>query len=599
LVHSVLERQLRKVGATPDVPVHVDQWPELLSRVSQAYDEADQVRTMLERSISISSREMRELNSRLAAERDRLSQTVVSMADGLCVLDKHGQVEIANPAAERLLGFELGGLAGKDFADVVSGGWPAEKERRGPLLQLRAAIRSGEPCRHDDARFMTRDRAWLPVSFALTPINAAPSDDGGVINFSDIRKRKAAAEALRESESTFRAIFESAGLGMVRLDLDGHIADCNRTLSEMLGRDRLSLVGQSIFAYMHSDEAVNAREGFEKNKLSEGGGTQVERRYARLDGSTIWAMQTVSFVRDRDRLPSFAIGVVENITARKHLELSLRQAQKLEAVGQLASGIAHEINTPVQFVSDSVHFARDAVAELLGVLARYRAFRVAAAASLPDLAVELVAAEEAADLDYVAEQLPKALDRALDGLQRVATLVLGMKAFAHPDQKDKSPADLNYAIRTTLTIARNEYKYVADVETEFGELPPIVCHIGELNQVFLNILVNAAHAIGDVVAGTEVKGRITVRTWREGDSVFVSFTDTGSGIPEAVRHRVFDPFFTTKEVGQGTGQGLAIARAVIVDKHEGELTFETEVGRGTTFVIRLPIEPHADGSAVA
>jgi len=287
------------------------------------------------------------------------------------------------------------------------------------------------------------------------------------------------------------------------------------------------------------------------------------------------------------------------VTSRKNLELSLRQAQKLEAVGQLAAGIAHEINTPVQFVSDSVHFVRDAVTDILGVVQAYGELRDAARATLPDLAQRTAEIEQAADIEYLAEQLPKALDRALDGLERVTTIVRGMKAFAHPDRRDMSAANLNDALQATLTIARNEYKYVADIETDFGSVAPVMCHIGELNQVFLNIIVNASHAIADVVRGTEQKGRIRIRTWQDGDAAFVSIADTGNGIPESIRHRVFDPFFTTKEVGRGTGQGLAIARSVVVEKHHGDLTFETEQGLGTIFTIRLPLRPAQTGAQAA
>jgi PAS domain S-box-containing protein len=599
VLHAVLERQLRKVGAEIDAPTSAEQWRALLARISQAYVQADQERYTLERSIAISSQEMQELNARLATERDRLYVTIASMADGLCVLDGRGLIEIANPAAERLLGAEPGKLSGKDFGDLVSGAWPAEDERASFLNQLRGAIRTGGSCRYHDARFMTLKREWLPVSFALTPIGGNRTEEGRVIIFSDIRARKAAEDALRQSESRFRAIFESAAVGIVGLQLDGRIADCNRTFSEMLGCDRAALLGQSVFTYIHPDEVPAACERFEKLKLQGSAGTQVERRYVHRDGSTVWTMHAMSFVRDPEGAPVFAIGVVENVTDRKRLEGSLRQAQKLEAVGQLAAGIAHEINTPVQFVSDSVHFIREAVADLLGVLGRYRVLRDAAARSFPELCTHVSEAEEEADVEYLAEQLPKALDRALDGLSRVATIVRGMKSFAHPDEKEKAAADLNHALHATLAISRNEYKYVADVETEFGDLPPVICHVGELNQVFLNIIVNAAHAIGDVVRGTESKGRIRVKTWRDGDSALVAISDTGSGIPEEVRHRIFDPFFTTKEVGRGTGQGLSIARAVVVEKHQGELTFQTEIGHGTTFVIKLPIEPRHEGARAA
>jgi len=168
--------------------------------------------------------------------------------------------------------------------------------------------------------------------------------------------------------------------------------------------------------------------------------------------------------------------------------------------------------------------------------------------------------------------------------------VRSMKEFAHPDQKEMIAVDLNQAINSTLVIARNEYKYLADVETDLGELPLVICHGGDVNQVILNIVVNAAHAIGDVLHGTDGRGRIKVQTRRDGASVEIRISDTGGGIPEAIRSRIFEPFFTTKEVGRGTGQGLAIARAVILERHGGDLTFETEAGRGTTFIIRLPID---------
>jgi signal transduction histidine kinase len=173
-----------------------------------------------------------------------------------------------------------------------------------------------------------------------------------------------------------------------------------------------------------------------------------------------------------------------------------------------------------------------------------------------------------------------------------------MKTFAHPDAGQAAAADLNEALRNTLVVARNEIKYVAEVEAEYGELPQVVCHIGDLNQVFLNLLVNAAQAIEDAFGGDAaegyVKGTISVRTRAEGDSVVVSISDTGCGIPEEFQTRVFDPFFTTKTVGRGSGQGLAIARSIVVDKHGGELTLESEPGKGTTFHIRLPAAGRRD-----
>ena len=198
-------------------------------------------------------------------------------------------------------------------------------------------------------------------------------------------------------------------------------------------------------------------------------------------------------------------------------------------------------------------------------------------------------AEEAADLPYVRQNMPQAFENCINGLNQVATIVRSLKDFSHPSEKEMVPTDLNRTVQNALTIATSEYKYVARLEMELGDLPPVTCHANEIGQAVLNIAVNAAHAIGDVVQGSDRKGVITVRTWREGDSAAIAIHDTGGGIPENVRARIFDPFFTTKEVGKGTGQGLAIACAAVKGRHKGELTFETKMGEGTTFFIRLPI----------
>ena len=283
---------------------------------------------------------------------------------------------------------------------------------------------------------------------------------------------------------------------------------------------------------------------------------------------------------------------------RMRVEVELHQAQKLESVGRLAAGVAHEINTPIQFVSDSVQFVRDGMTELFGVVGKLALVQRSVLDGAPSRAAADVAADatDTADLPYLVENVPKALDRALEGLGRVAIIVRSMKEFAHPDSKDMEFADLNRAIASTLTIAHNEYRGVAELETELGELPLVRCHVGELNQVVLNIVTNAAHAIADVVQGTATKGRIRIRTYRDGDEVVIALSDTGTGIPVDVRSHIFDPFFTTKEIGRGTGQGLAIAHSVIVDKHHGRLEFETELGKGTTFFIRLAIDGHETAS---
>jgi signal transduction histidine kinase len=276
------------------------------------------------------------------------------------------------------------------------------------------------------------------------------------------------------------------------------------------------------------------------------------------------------------------------------MEIQLRHAQKMESIGQLAAGIAHEINTPTQFIGDNTRFLRDAFTDLQKLLETYVRWMAAAQTGSvpPALLAEVESARETADVDYLSEEIPKALGQSLDGIERVTKIVRAMKEFSHPGTAEKTALDLNRAIESTLTVCCSEWKYVANLVTNFDtSLPPVPVLPGEFNQVVLNIIVNATHAIADVVGdGRNGKGTLIVSTRRDGEWVEVRLGDTGTGIPESARAKVFDPFFTTKGVGKGTGQGLAIAHNVIVEKHGGTIHFETETGKGTTFIIRLPLK---------
>ncbi|HEX6277164.1 MAG TPA: ATP-binding protein, partial [Polyangiaceae bacterium] len=346
---------------------------------------------------------------------------------------------------------------------------------------------------------------------------------------------------------------------------------------------------------LHPEDKQRALEAFAA--VAQHASSELEARFRRSDGGFIWLKFIASSVAENDAAaaslwPEIVVrGVLFDVTEARRLEMELRQAQKLESVGRLASGVAHEINTPIQFVGDSVHFVRDAMVDILRVVEKYQAVLASVLERAPSLEAAEAArkAEEEADFAYLAENVPKALERSLEGLERVAGIVRSMKEFAHPDRKEMTAVDINQAIRSTLIIAKNEYKYVADVELDLGDIPRVTCHGGDVNQAVLNLVVNAAHAIGDVVAGTETRGTIAVKTSSEGDSVIIAIRDTGGGIPLEIRERIFDPFFTTKEIGKGTGQGLAIARSVIADKHGGDLSFQSEIGKGTTFFIRLPV----------
>jgi PAS domain S-box-containing protein len=405
------------------------------------------------------------------------------------------------------------------------------------------------------------------------------------------------AEEERESLGTERLIIlDSTSEGIYGLDRDGCITFINKSASRILGCTPEQVLGKKshpLFHHTHPDGSAYADSDCAISKvIVSGEGHRTDREYFwKLDGSHVAVDYSAKPVF-KDRKISGAVVSFSDISDKREMEMELRHAQKLEAVGRLAAGIAHEINTPIQFVGDNTRFMQDSFGQILEMIGKYEQVTDEAANSptRPERIAELDAIRDKIEWSYLRTEIPKALEQALDGVNRVATIVRAMKEFSHVDRSaEKAPADLNKAIESTLIVARNEVKYVADVETDFAALPAVICHLGDLNQVFLNLLVNAAHAITDANAGTEKKGLITVHTCCEGEFVVVSIADSGTGIPEAVRGKVFDPFFTTKEVGKGTGQGLALARNIVVDKHGGTLTFETQMGKGTTFYIRLPV----------
>ena len=270
---------------------------------------------------------------------------------------------------------------------------------------------------------------------------------------------------------------------------------------------------------------------------------------------------------------------------RERLERELRLAQKLEGIGQLAAGIAHEINTPMQYVGDNIGFLERA----FGKIVEHLAVMDSAVSSAGEEACSLVAASKAQlKLPYLLASAPKALRDSKSGITHVSSIVKAMKSFAHVDQDEKVPGDVNQSILDTVMVAQSEYKSVAVVETDLAQLPPVLCFPGRLNQVLLNLVVNAAHAIAD--AKPAQGGKISVTSRVDDGVVSITISDNGSGIPEAIQQKVFDQFFTTKPVGKGTGQGLSLARSIVMEAHGGTLSFATEIDRGTAFTIRLPVD---------
>ena len=401
---------------------------------------------------------------------------------------------------------------------------------------------------------------------------------------------------LHKSEAHFRAISENVADLIAVVNAQGAHSYHSPSYEMVLGLSADELSRTPAAAHIHPDDQLKVLIATQ-HVFASGVAQVLEYRMQHRDGSWRALEAHANPVRNALGEIEHLVIVGRDITQRRQMEVQLRHAQKMESIGQLAAGIAHEINTPTQYIGDNTHFVQDGFRDLTALLAVQARLLAAAkqGAVSPELVAEVEAAATAADVDYLVGEIPKAIEQSLQGVQRVAKIVGAMKDFSHPGTDEKTAIDLNRAIESTITVASNEWKYVATMHTDFDPaLPPVPCLPGEFNQVVLNLVVNASHAIAEVVGdGGRGKGQITVSTRASDEWVEVRVGDTGTGIPEAIRRKIFDPFFTTKGVGKGTGQGLAIAHSVVVDKHGGEILLESEVGRGTTFIIRLPLRAPA------
>ena len=396
-------------------------------------------------------------------------------------------------------------------------------------------------------------------------------------------------------EIDWREVIDTSNDAFVATDAAGVVIEWNTNAERLFGWTREEAVGRSIEETLLPRHSASGRSGgLQLLAVNPDSGKRVEVIARRRDGSDMPAEVSVAAMRLG---ASFVFNAfIHDISNRRELQAQLAHAQKLESIGQLSAGIAHEINTPTQYVGDNTRFLQEALTDLMDVVEAYERLveAVDAGRDPSSLLAAAKSAAEEADLDYLKGELGSAIDQSLEGVERVTKIVRAMKEFSHPGSKAKTPIDLSAAIRNTITVATNEWKYVANVETDFdSSMTAVPCLPGDFNQVVLNLIVNGAHAIRDVVGDSGDKGVIRIATRKEGDAAVLTVSDTGAGIPDEIVGKVFDPFFTTKEVGVGSGQGLAIARSVIVDKHGGSIDFDSTPGEGTVFTIRLPLASDA------
>ncbi|WP_454063796.1 PAS domain S-box protein [Candidatus Nitrospira salsa] len=565
---------------------------------------------LLEEQVKIRTAELTDANTSLASEveerkqaeqaLERLSQhhknILQSAGEGIYGLDANGTTTFINQAAGKMLGYQPDELIGQPMHGVVhhsnADGTPVSLEQ----CRIYTALKMGTLQLVEDEVLWRKDGSSFPVSYTCTPILENDTATGAVITFKDITERINGEKALKNSSLFTEKLLSSISSILIGIDRNDCIMKWNTAAKNAFALPAEKVLGKP---FLESGIPIDMQPiclailnclTVEKTIWLN------EVTYTKPDGQEGILEVFVTPIMGEDLQISGHLILATDLTEKKQLQTQLSLVQKMESIGHLASGIAHEINTPIQFVSDNLQFLDDSFSSIDGVLTAYGSLRQAleAGALDPELLATLRTTIQEADLEYLTEEVPKAIQQSLDGTNRVAKIVRAMKEFSHPGNTQKKPTDLRHAIENTITVASNEWKYVAEIDQHLEEdLPLIPCLPGELNQVFLNIIVNATHAITDISKQNKDNKKGTIRISATKDDTFVEIriADTGPGIPESVQHKIFDPFFTTKDVGKGTGQGLAIAHDVVVNKHQGTLTVESVQGKGTTFIIRLPIAP--------
>jgi two-component system, NtrC family, sensor kinase len=431
---------------------------------------------------------------------------------------------------------------------------------------------------NDDLEFKVRDRT-------------ASLDKSNQDLIAEIATRHEVEAAKSRSEQLFRSIAENSADLIAVVDQSGHRIYNNPTYERLLGYTREELKETISFQQIHPEDRPRVTQAAQL-ALETGIGHIVEYRMQRKDGTYVSLESHGSFIRDsHGEIEAFVISA-RDVSDRR----TAMQTEKLSAIGQLAAGVAHELNTPVQYISDNITFLSDAWKKVDEVMALATAAVHApvASSSLPSAAPPGAALPE--DWGWLRQEVPKAIAQSIEGIRRMSKILGAMRRFSHTGGGERELVDLNEALDATLTVAQNHIKHIADVQTAYQpNLPLVECYCDEMNQVFLNLIVNASHAIRDAsTQPSRERGKLVIRTRQIDQDVQIEVEDNGTGIPVSARPRVFDPFYTTKQVGEGTGQGLAICYQIVAQKHHGRIWFDTEINKGTTFFVRIPLCCNSD-----
>lgn len=413
---------------------------------------------------------------------------------------------------------------------------------------------------------------------------------------------KETAAALAKEATMIQMILQTAAEGIITFNSTGKIESSNPAANRIFGYEDSSLIGKSILDILPENywsnkiDASRKTDGLDEYFWTSTESSVAKRATGRRIDDTCFDMELAGSRVEIENRNLFT-WIIRDITQRISLERQLSHAQKMESVGQLAAGVAHEINTPIQFIGSNLRFLEDAFSQWDNVFSCYEKLLTACQQGMDttELCSSIESEVENSGLDFIRNEFPMAISQSSDGADQVADIIRAMKVFSHPGFEDKVNSDLSTLIESVITVSRNEWKYVARMDVKLdSNLPPVPCYPAEFNQAILNLVVNAAHAIEEKY-GTEVsdhgelQGLIVVEACGFDQYVEIRICDNGIGIPEKVKKRIFEPFFTTKPVGVGTGQGLSIVYSIMVENHGGKLDVESTEGEGSTFVIRLPL----------
>jgi len=540
---------------------------------------------------------VRDISQRKKTEESliRISTALDSASNGIVLSDPHGnQLIYQNQAFSNMFGYTL-----EELNDA--GGLPVLFVDPRVAREVYKSLHEGNIWQ-GELELCTNNRRIIQV---LLYADRILNDAGVVLGlfgvYTDITEQKLAASALAMEKERLAVTLHSIGDGVIATDTDGKLLLINPVAEEIIGWKQDEVIGRALVDFLELSDSNSYQVNHQVENdieliLNSSNQTEClvqDAILAARDGSIKTVSVNSAPILNNERQAIGHVLVIRDVTDLIKSQIKMALSQKLESIGALAAGIAHEINSPLQYISDNTVFFQESISSLVKVIKCYQEV-VGAAERIIDLASftsRVRAVEEEMEINYLLEEIPLAIEQSMDGIQRVRKLVLAMKEFSHPGTKEKKPSDLNKGIEATITISRNEWKYGAELHTDLvPELPLVNCVIDEINQVILNIIVNAAQAINEVIErGGYARGSIHISSCLKEEYVEIKIADNGIGIPHSLISKIYDPFFTTKPVGKGTGQGLAIAHDIIVNKHQGSIDVSSEEGQGSTFIIRLPV----------